>query len=65
MPRRTLESLGALVKTKRGGKKLREVAKEIGIGAATLMRIENGRTPDIGTFGKIYANGLKWIRMNF
>jgi transcriptional regulator with XRE-family HTH domain len=53
MPRRTLESLGRLVRDKRGSKKIRETAKEIGIGAATLMRIENGRTPDVGTFGKV------------
>ena len=32
MPKRTLGSLGALVKNKRGARKLREVAKEIGIG---------------------------------
>lgn len=53
MPRTPLESLGALVKTRRGQRRLREVAAEIGIGAATLMRIENGRIPDVATFGKI------------
>jgi len=34
---------------------LREAAKEIGISAATLSRIERGATPDIETFGKIWA----------
>lgn len=53
MPRKTLASLGVLVAAKRGERKLREVAKEIGIGPATLMRVENGRVPDVETFGKI------------
>jgi transcriptional regulator with XRE-family HTH domain len=53
MPTRKLSSLGALVRKKRGVRKLRETAKEIGIGPATLMRVENGRIPDIETFGKL------------
>lgn len=53
MPRLTLGSLGTMVREKRGTRKLREVAKEIGIGAATLMRVENGRIPDVTTFGKL------------
>jgi transcriptional regulator with XRE-family HTH domain len=53
MPKRTIESLGALVKSKRDKKKLRETAKEIGIGPATLMRVESGHVPDLTTFGKI------------
>jgi transcriptional regulator with XRE-family HTH domain len=53
MPTRKLSSLGALVRKKRGERKLRETAKEIGIGPATLMRVENGRIPDIETFGKL------------
>ncbi len=57
MPKRALESLGALVKTKRGSRKLRETASEIGIGPATLMRIENGRMPDLGTFARV----CKWL----
>lgn len=57
MPKRTLGTLGALVKNKRGSRKLREVAEEIGIGPATLMRIEAGRIPDLTTFGKI----CKWL----
>jgi transcriptional regulator with XRE-family HTH domain len=57
MPRLTLATLGVRVKEKRGSRKLREVAKEIGISAATLMRVENGRMPDLGTFGKI----CKWL----
>jgi transcriptional regulator with XRE-family HTH domain len=34
---------------------LRDVGKEIGIGAATLMRIEQGRDPDGSTLAKILA----------
>lgn len=57
MPRLTLATLGVRVKDKRGARKLREVGKEIGISAATLMRVENGRVPDLGTFGKV----CKWL----
>ena len=60
MPRRTIESLGTLVKAKRGDKKLRETAHEIGISPATLMRVENGRTPDVGTFGKL----CNWLEID-
>jgi len=57
MPRKPLESLGAEVRTRRGQGKLREVAREIGIGTATLMRVESGRITDVATFGKI----CKWL----
>ena len=53
MPKRPLESLGVIVRENRGHQKLRETAKEIGIGPATLMRVESGRIPDVETFGKI------------
>jgi len=58
MLRRPIESLGATVRERRGKKKLRETAKEIGIGPATLMRVESGRIPDLETFGKI----CKWLQ---
>ena len=57
MPRMTLATLGVRTKEKRGARKLREVAAEIGISAATLLRVENGRVPDLGTFGKL----CKWL----
>jgi transcriptional regulator with XRE-family HTH domain len=60
MPKQPLESLGAIVRTRRGKKKLRETAREIGIGPATLMRVENGRIPDVVTFGKI----CKWAKID-
>jgi len=53
MTKRPLESLGVIVREKRAHRKLRETAKEIGIGPATLMRVESGRIPDVETFGKI------------
>jgi transcriptional regulator with XRE-family HTH domain len=36
---------------------LREVSKEIGIGAATLMRLEHGLEPDGITLAKV----LRWL----
>lgn len=36
---------------------LREVGKEIGIGPATLMRLEQGRDPDGPTLAKV----LTWL----
>ena len=36
MQQKPLESLGALVRSKRGHRKIREVAGEIGIGPATF-----------------------------
>jgi len=53
MRRRPLESLGALVRAKRGGLTLRKAAATIGIGPATLLRVESGRVPDVSTFGKL------------
>lgn len=57
MPKLTLSMLGRLVRDRRGAKRLREVSQEIGISAATLMRIESGRTPDVETFGKV----CRWL----
>ncbi len=57
MPNPTLATFGAEVKKKRGNKTLRVAAKEIKISAATLMRVEAGRIPDVGTFGKI----CRWL----
>jgi len=57
MPRKPLESLGVVVRDRRGGRKLRETAREIGVSPATLMRVESGRIPDVETFGKL----CKWL----
>ena len=53
----TLESLGLALREKRGGRGLREVAKEMEISPATLSRIETGRQPDLETFSKV----CKWL----
>jgi len=45
--------LSKLLVEKRGDRGVREFAREIGISAATLSRIERGKLPDIETFGKL------------
>lgn len=55
MAQAKLGSLGNDVRKHRENKTLRDAAKEIGISAATLMRIEAGRVPDVETYGKICA----------
>ena len=45
--------LSKLLVEKRGERGVREFAREIGISAATLSRIERGKLPDIETFGKL------------
>jgi transcriptional regulator with XRE-family HTH domain len=57
---RPLETLGVLIREKRKSRKLREVAAEIGISAATLMRVEGGKIPDVATFGKL----CNWLRID-
>ena len=48
-----IEDLGIMVSQKRGSMGIRAAAAEIGIGSATLSRIENGKLPDVGTLSKI------------
>ena len=60
MPKKPLESLGVMVRERRGARKLRETAAEIGIGPATLLRVEAGRIPDVVTFGKL----CQWLRVD-
>ena len=57
MARITLGTLGAMVREKRGARRIRDVAQEIDIGPATLLRVESGRVPDLATFGKI----CRWL----
>lgn len=56
----TLETLGPVLKERRGGRGLREVAAEIGTSAATLSRIESGKQPDLETFAKL----CKWLEVD-
>jgi transcriptional regulator with XRE-family HTH domain len=60
MRRKRLETLGAMVREGRGDRTLRETAREIGIGSATLLRVESGRTPDVETFAKI----CQWLEVD-
>lgn len=52
-----LEDLGRLVQEKRGTRGVREVAREIGIGHTTLLRVERGQLPDLENYQKI----CKWL----
>ena len=60
MAKRPLESLGILVRERRGAAKMRETAAAIGIAPATLLRVEGGRIPDVATFGKL----CNWLEMD-
>lgn len=56
----TLLRLGALLRERRGGRGIREVAQEIGVSPATLTRVEGGRLPDLLTFRKI----CEWLKID-
>jgi transcriptional regulator with XRE-family HTH domain len=58
--RMTLLRLGAMLRDRRGGRGIREVAQEVGISPATLTRVEGGRLPDLATFQKICS----WLKVN-
>ena len=50
-----IKRLSEQIHIRRAGKGVREAAKEVGISSATLSRVENGKIPDLDTFGKICA----------
>ena len=60
MARVTLQSLGTILREKRGPRGLREVAAEVDISAPTLSRIESGKMPDLQTFGKL----CRWLEVD-
>jgi transcriptional regulator with XRE-family HTH domain len=60
MRRKRLETLGAMLRERRGDRTLRETAREIGIGPATMLRVESGRMPDVETFAKI----CQWLELD-
>lgn len=60
MAKITLEQLGRLAAAKRGAQGVRAAAKEIGISAATLSRVERGFLPDLETFRRI----CKWLGLD-
>lgn len=49
--------LARRIQENRAGKGIREAAQQVGISPATLSRVENGKVPDLDTFGKI----CKWL----
>lgn len=50
-----LEGLAAMVRERRGDRGMREVAAEIGVSAATVCRVENGRSIDLWSFAYLCA----------
>lgn len=52
-----IDALSKMIQSKRGGRGLREVAKEVGISVSTLSRVENGNLPDIDSYLKL----CKWL----
>lgn len=60
MAKARLGQIGALVRERRGARGVRDAAKEIGVSAATLSRIENGKQPDLATFEKL----CRWLRIS-
>jgi DNA-binding Xre family transcriptional regulator len=56
----TLGQLGSLTRDKRGKTGIRDAAKQVGVSAATLSRIEAGKLPDLDTFSKL----CKWLNIN-
>lgn len=53
------EKIASLVRKKRGNRGLREVSKETSISVSTLSRIENGKLPDMETFGLL----CDWLKV--
>lgn len=56
----SMDELARLTVKKRAGKGIRETAKQIGISAATLSRVENGNVTDLDTFRKI----CNWLEVD-
>ncbi len=56
----SLLRLSNLLRERRGGRGVRDVAKEIGVSPATLSRVETGKLPDLLTFRKLCA----WLKVD-
>ncbi len=54
------DKFSKMIKSKRGGKGLRVLAKEISISPSTLSRIEQGNLPDIDTYLKL----CNWLEVS-
>lgn len=55
-----IDALSKMIKSKRGERGLREVAKETGISVSTLSRVENENLPDIDSYLKL----CKWLEVS-
>lgn len=61
MPNIDTRKLSEMIRSKRGEKGLREVAKEIGdVSSSTLSRIEQGNLPDIDTYVRL----CQWLEVS-
>jgi len=56
----SLLRLGMLLRERRGGRGVRDVAAEVGVSPATLSRVEGGKLPDLITFRKLCT----WLRVD-
>ena len=56
-PKPSLDTLGQLILERRGSMGVRAAAREIGVSAATLSRVENGYLPDLHNFRLI----CRWL----
>ena len=56
----SIEVLGQKLRLERGGRGIREIAREIGVSAATLSRVERGNLPDLETFAKL----CEWLKID-
>lgn len=56
----SLLRLGSLLRERRGGRGVRDVATEIGVSPATLSRVEAGKLPDLLTFRKLCT----WLKVD-
>jgi transcriptional regulator with XRE-family HTH domain len=56
----SLLRLSSLLRERRGGRGVRDVANEIGVSPATLSRVESGKLPDLLTFRKLCA----WLKVD-
>lgn len=54
------KNLSKFIVQKRGSMGLRAAAKEIGIGSATLSRLERGNTADLKTLEKVF----NWLELD-
>ena len=55
-----LNELSRMIRTKRGPLGLRKVAKDAGVSASTLSRVEQGKVPDLDSFIRI----CNWLEVS-